>query len=448
MPSLVRWFHGVLPINRDYAGALLTGYGLMAVTIVIQLVLVPLYLAHLGKERFGVLAMIMAANNYAAIGIGWLSGSMARILAERAALGDRTGFREAYAFSKMVYVLYASIALLIFWLAAPWLLANALADTETHAAIVLSCIYFLLAYEYNADRQTFIARHWQARGNLREIAGQIVFATGVGVGLFMGMGLPGVVGAQIAGILTTRVLAWIHWQNDDYGLGWKWRIAGVGELWRRVTGRIGRDYVLYGILLLTLQADALIIGWLAGPEVAASYYLLWRIPEVCILLLWRIPSSYAPHFIAMDARGEHDALSRNYRKGQLAMFMLGSMAALAYGLAGQWIVRLWIGEHAPVGFWPYIAAAVAMFFVILSRWPAEFAYALMNTRPLVRIAALETVVKIFLLFMLFGSFGFLSPLLAIALVHACGVFYLYLQLGKNTLMRHIHPHVAMHSEKR
>jgi O-antigen/teichoic acid export membrane protein len=342
----------------------------------------------------------------------------------------------------LVYVSYALVAIAIFWLAAPWLLANALADAEIHTAIVLSCIYFFLAYEYNGDRQAFIARHWQARGNLREAAGQLVFAAGVVLGLYTNMGLPGVVGAQVAGMLTTRILAWLHWRNDAYGLGWQRRIAGWRELWQRVSGRVGRDYVIYGVLLLTLQADALIVGWLSGPEIAASYYLLWRIPEVCILLLWRIPGSYAPHLIAMDTRGERDLLRLGYRRGQLAMFILAGMAALVYGLAGPWIVGLWVGEYAPVSHWHYAVAAVALFFVASSRWPAELAYALMNTKPLLRLAAIETVGKLILISVLFGSFSYLSPLLAIASVHMCGVFYLYSRLGKNTLMQHAQWHAA------
>jgi O-antigen/teichoic acid export membrane protein len=430
--SKLQELRSYLPINRNYAESLLTGYGLMAITIVIQLVLIPLYITHLGKAQFGVLVMIMAANNYAAIGITWLSGGMARILAGRAAVDDREGFRAAYAFSKSVFVLYALGAISMFWLVAPWLIGDALADREILVAIILSCVYFILAYEYNADRQAFIARHWQARGNLREAGGQIVFAGVVGIGLYSGMGLPGVVLAQIAGILFTRFLAWRHWKNDGYGLEWTWPVPGVRDLWRRVSSRVGRDYVLYGILLLTLQADVLLVGWLAGSETAATYYLLWRIPEVCILLLWRIPSSYAPHLIAMEARGEHDELSSNYRKGLTAIIVLAGVGAVFYGVAGNWFVHLWVGASAPEGYIPYLIAAVAMFFTAVSKWPADVAYALANTRPLVKIAALEVGTKLFLLILLFGAFGYLSPLLAVILAHTLGVFYLYLWLGKNT----------------
>ena len=91
-----------LPLNRDYGAALLTGYALTGVSTLIQLVLVPLYLYYLGKERFSVLAIIMAAK-LCRHDITWLSGSMARVVAERAATGDRNGFAEACVFFKLVY---------------------------------------------------------------------------------------------------------------------------------------------------------------------------------------------------------------------------------------------------------------------------------------------------------------------------------------------------------
>lgn len=431
--ALYRRLKGTLPVNRDFAAALVTGYGLMAITIVVQVVLTPLFLSHLGKEHFGVLTMIMAANSFAAIGITWASGGMARILAEQAAFGDVAGFRAAYAFSKIVYVSYAVIVISAFWLFAPWLLADVLDDPQILLALIMACIYLLVSYEYNADRLAFVARHWQSRANLREAAGQIVFAACVGVGLYMKAGLPGIVASQIAGALTVRFLAWSHWRKDTYGLKWTLNIEGARELWQRMTGSVGRDYIIYGMLLLTLQADALIVGWLAGPELAANYYLLWRIPEVCILLLWRIPSAYAPHLISMDTRGEREALRKGYRRGFVTTVALAGAAALIYALLGRDIVWLWVGDDAPSTFWSYAVAAGAMFFIAISRWPAELAYALLNTRPLVKIAGLETAAKLALIVLLFGTFSYASPLIAVCLVHALGVTVLYARLGSHTL---------------
>lgn len=423
-------------INRNFLDALITGYGLMGITIVVQLVLIPLYLDHLGKTQFGVLTLILAATNYAAIGITWLSGGVARILAERAATQDREGFREAYAFAKIMFSVYALIAIGIFWLVAPFWLQDELANADIAWALVLACLYFFLAYEYNADRAALVARHWQAKGNLLEVAGQLLYAAIAVAGLYLGMGIAGVMAGQVAGVVCTRLLAHWTWKQDDYDLKWRWPIHEAAALWRRLSGKTGRDYVVYGVILLTLQADVLIVGWLDGPEGAASYYLLWRIPEVCILLLSRIPASYAPFLIELDAKSEHERMQVNYQRGYKLMFLLSALMALVYALGGHWMTNVWVGNNAPENPLAYIIAAGAAFFMAMSRWPASAAYALLNTGSLVKIAGTELLLKLALVFLLYPLFAYLSPLLAINAVHALCVFYLYSRLGRLSCSDH------------
>ncbi len=406
----------------------------MGVTIVVQLVLVPLYLSHLGKEKFGVLAMILAANNYVAIGVGWLSGGMARIMAERAAINDVKGFRSAYAFAKWLYVGYAILVVLVFWITVPLLIPNALKDIEIVTALLLACLYLILLYEYNADRLAFNACHKQSKSNRNEMIGQIIFAVGVLAGLHAEWGLAGVISAQIGGIFTIRTLAWFYWGKDVYQFAWMKSIPDFRDLWSRVSGKMGREYVIYGILLLTLQADVLVLGWLTDPETVANYYLLWRIPEVIILVFWRIPGSYAPFLIAMDTREEHDGLQKNYKRGLYFMMAVAGVAALIYGTIGSWVVTIWVGDNAPEGQLPYLLAATAMFFLAVSRWPADIAYSLINTKPLNRIVALELAAKLTIVLLFFSTFGYITPILAVTIVHGLLVFYLYLWLGRNTIL--------------
>lgn len=426
-------------INRNFLNALITGYGLMGITIVIQLVLIPLYLHHLGKTQFGVLTLILAATHYAAIGITWLSGGMARILAERAAIQDREGFREAYAFAKIVFSIYALIAIAIFWLVAPFWLQDELANHDIAWALVLACLYFFLAYEYNADRLALIARHRQAKGNLQEAGGQLLYAVIAVAGLYLGMGIAGVMAGQVVGIICTRLLASWQWKQDSFGLCWHWPINEAAALWRRLSGKTGRDYVLYGVILMTLQADVLIIGWLAGSESAASYYLIWRIPEVCILVLSRIPGSYAPFLIELDAKGEHERLKENYLRGYRLMLVLSVLMAGIYALCGPYIAAVWVGNNAPVDRLAYVIGACAAFFTAISRWPASAAYVLLKTRQLVKVAGTELVLKLVIIAFLHSTFSYLSPLLAVSIVHVLGVFYFYSRLGMISCSSHCVP---------
>jgi O-antigen/teichoic acid export membrane protein len=411
--------------------ALGSSYGLMILTMAIQFMLVPLYLHHLGKEMFGVLAMILAAISYGAIGIGWLSGGMARILGEKGAIHDTEGFAAAYALSKLVYVSYAIIGIAAFWLVAPSVMPNAIEKTEVYQALIFISIYFLLLYEYNTDRLAFNALCRQTTGNVIEAAGQVVFAAGVAVGFYLGGTLASVIMALIAGVITARILAWIYWNRQNMTLGWCWPdLLHAGPLWQRISGKMGRHYVVYGVLSLTLQADVLIIGSLAGPETAAAYYLLWRIPEVCILMLGRIPGAYSPYLIQMDARGDRGRIQNDYRRGLSIMLGLSALLGLAYGLMGNWFLHLWVGNNAPEGVLPYVLAGIALFFVAAIQWPASAAYALVNTGPLVRVTALYLGAKLAVFFLLYGHLNYIAPLVAIIACHAFGIFFLYLKIGK------------------
>jgi O-antigen/teichoic acid export membrane protein len=419
--------------NRNLAIALGSSYGLMLLTMGIQFALIPLYLHHMGKETFGVLTMLLAAISYGAIGITWLSGGMARILGERGATNDRAGFAEAYSFSKLVFVAYAIITIAAFWLIAPWILTNSLENADLKITLISISVYFLLVYEYNTERLVFNALCRQTTGNVIEAAGQVVFAASVAVALYLGGGLVSVVFALIAGVITARSLACIYWHRQNMTLVWRWtHLLDAAPMWQRVSGKMGQHYVVYGILLLTLQADILIVGWLAGPETAAAYYLLWRIPEVCILLLGRIPGVFAPHLIQMDARGDKEQIHHAYRKGLRFVLILSALAGLAYGLLGNWFVHLWVGNNAPDGMLPYVLAGLALFFVAAIQWPANIAYALINTSVLVKVTALYLFLKLIIISLLFNKLGNLTPLVAIVVTQSTGIFLLYLWIGKKS----------------
>jgi O-antigen/teichoic acid export membrane protein len=247
-----------------------------------------------------------------------------------------------------------------------------------------------------------------------------------------------VVIALIAGVVTARSLAWIYWYRQNMALGWRWpRSLDAAPIWQRVSGKMGRHYFVYGVLLVTLQADVLIVGWLSGPEVAAAYYLLWRIPEVCILLLGRIPAVFAPHLIQLDVRDNTDQVYHAYRKGLRTVLGLSALAGMAYGLLGNWFVHLWVGNNAPDGLQPYVLAGVALFFVAAIQWPASTAYALVNTGPLVKVTALYLGVKLGLFVLLFGQLNHLAPLVAIIVSNIIGVFFLYLKVGREACKKNI-----------
>lgn len=196
---------------------------------------------------------------------------------------------------------------------------------------------------------------------------------------------------------------------------------------------MGQSYASYGALVVTLQANTLILGFLSGPEVIADYYMVWRIPEVIILLLWRAPGTLSPFLIAMDVKNETNALAQNYKRGLFVMIALAALSAATYAVIGKYIVSMWVGDAAPQESLPYFLAAGAMFFLVISKWPAGFAYALVNTLPLIKIALLELLLKLIVIYFLVDTLGYTVTIAADAIIHSTIILYLYLRLGQRTI---------------
>ncbi len=420
-------------INANYVSALLSGYGLMAVTIVVQLLLVPLYLQHLGREKFGILLMIFAGMNYAAVGVGWLSGGLARILAECAAEKDFEGFRSAYVFSKWMYFFYSLLVVLIFWTTFHLFIADKVVDRDVIYALILASASLLLQYEYNGDRAAFNALHWQSKNNAREIVGNSVFALLVMINLNAGNELTGVIFSQIAGILVTRVLAANFWANNELKLRWERMPHDYATLWRRLTGKMGKHYAIYAVLFLTLQADTLLLGWLLGPSVVASLFMIWRIPEVIVLIIARIPNTFSPFLIALDACSRHTEIKHRYNLGLIFVSFISFIAAISYCLIGHRLIELWVGSNAPVEAWSYIWASIALFFLAVTRWPIEIAYSLLNTKPLIIILGIEVILKAIFIIFAHDAFGHETTVIGTVVIYGLFVFYMYLYLGRVTV---------------
>jgi len=420
--------------NPDYAQSVFTSYGGIALNILVQLVLVPLYLGYLGKQQFGILMILLGAINYLNIGVAWASSGAQRMVGEMAALGDRDGLAEVYSMSRLLFVGYAlGVAVLV--LAGIWfgqVLVGSLAggDRALVHAVAIAAIYFVVQFDFNVDRLTLVASGRQALANGLVMVNQAVFAALAVLLLLGGYGMPGVMAAFVGGAVVARGISWGMLRRQ--GVGWRWPASRSRAILRRLGGPMGWGYAIYGGLIMTLlQADVLILGWLGGAGLVADFVLIWKIADVGIQALWRIPESLQPYLVRMDVRDERERLRRVYRQGQAWMTGIAAVAAVGYAALGPTAVRLWVGaENAPDAPWAFVLAGGAVFWLVSARLPAVFAFSLVRLRTLNIAAATEVGAKIVLLLALFSVAGYYSPLIAINVVHLCGVAFLYRRLAR------------------
>lgn len=429
--------------HRGYLQALSSSYLVMAASILVQVVFVPLYLRTFGQYQFGVLMVLLSLVNFAVIGIAWLSGGALRLLGEFAGQGDSAGFRRAFGLVKALYVGYGIVLAMLMVLAALGFdqsLFSEGSDADVRmarAALLLMAVYTLLFYPAGVDRLALTARKCQGAANMAQLAGIVSFSVGVTLWLANGGSMAGVMLFQIVGALVSILVSRRLLDRELPGLRLRLPVRQDRDLLKRLCGSTGAGFFLHGTLVLALLADTVLVGWLGGAKSAAEFYLVWKIAEVIVQLIWKLPEPMAPYFVQMDVRGEHAELTRIARLGYVFVAGVSLLAGVLYGLFGPDLVALWVGEASvpatPLG---YALAGGAIFWLGISRLPVVLAGARVALRQLNWAGGLELLGKLLVTLLLFPRLGFVAVLLGINLVHVLGVSLLYFRLLRG------HPAVA------
>lgn len=422
--------------SRSYLAALGSSLALTAMSVVIQIGLVPFYLAHLGTVQFGILMMLLSFVNFAVIGIAWMSGGSLRLLGEHAGLDRPEEFRRAFAVIKFVYVIYGlalALILALIALAATHLIwcEASLADQDAaRAGLIMTGTYLIFFYAASVDRLALTARKRQGVANSAQIAGMVASALLSIAALQWNTGIAGIMAAQIAGAIVSMVATRLALKQNMPGLTMVLPRAADRVIMRRLGGRTGLGFFVHGALLLLLSADTALVGLVGGPVAAANFYLVWKIGEVIAQLIWKLTEPLAPYFVHMDARGEHARIRTIVTTGFGAIAAIALVAALLYGLVGRQLVVLWVGEakapNDPLAYW---LAGGAIFWIAIARLPIVVAGARLILKPLNIASAIEFVAKWAIAMALFPRFGFVALLIGINLAHTLfGAAYLYFRL--------------------
>ena len=289
----------------EYPLSLLTSYLAIGAGIVSQIILVPMYLAALGAEGFGTLVLILGLINYAIVGIGWLNGGLQRIFGETFGTKDLAGFVHALDVGKVIFVAYATVLAL-----AGIGVFVGLDRAQVPLGAAIAAGFFLIAlYETSVERLALTAAGRLAATNMLQFVQVVVYSISVLLVLRFGGGLLGVFACQLGSVLVARLLVPLSWQGARPRA--QHTVPPLRPLLARLTGRMGGGYFVAGALLISSQSDVLIVGWLGGAEAAARFVLLWKIAEVGVLVLWRIPETLAPILVRLDAVGDRATIKRS-----------------------------------------------------------------------------------------------------------------------------------------
>ena len=402
---------------ETYAGALTTGYILMAAHMLTQIILTPIYLKTLGDEKFGLLMIFLNVITFAVFGISWFSGGLIRVLGEYWSNKKFKKFNETLTLGKYVFTFYSlAISIITIFLFFSLKQFDYLKNIE-FITLTLILVYFILSYEALPERQAFVAANWQAHGNIIETIKVIIFFLLVISFLPQYTSINAVFLALIAGVISQRLITGIYLRTYIDFSGWGKFTNSMRPDLKFFLSKKGLNYFYFGTLVLLLQLDVVIIGIIGGPVVAGKFVLIWKIPEVLGLILGKIPTSLEPKIIHLDTKSELSKYKKIFTNSKTIFILLCLIASITYMLIGEYFVKLWVGDSAPKDDWMYYISGLALFFYSISRWPISFAFAQVKLYQLIKISFIEFSFKFIFTLLLFKYFSFVSPLIGLIIIH-------------------------------
>lgn len=440
MSNLISRLVSMARNNPDYFGSVLTGYFSIVLNIGLQIFLVPFYLRKLGYAEFGILMVLLSFVNFSTVGVYGFASGILRSLGERVVAKDMRAFAQTYSSSRLVVIGYGVALILITFAVLLWSGMGIIGASDEGSGnlsitLFLTALYLLVLFDLSLNRVALTAAGHQMFGNIVQLVQFVSFGASVIPLLLFNAGLGGVIACFLIGAVVARTCAWGYWRHE--GLP---RIAMFDSSahfsMKKFFGRSGAAYFLQTAVYFAMQADVLIVGWLGGSKVAATFVLVWKIAEVMIVILGRVSESLLIEFIHMDARGDMERIGRVYRYGISLVRLCSLLAGAGYALLGHWGVSLWVGEdNAPDTQWGYWLAGAAIVWLGSARLPAILAYARVKMRALLLVSGFEFCAKLLLTVLLFPRVSFLAPIIAINVVHIFGMALGYAQLGRRVLLQ-------------
>jgi O-antigen/teichoic acid export membrane protein len=405
---------------------LLAGFASSVVTTVVGLVVVPLYIRHLGVEAYGLIGFFATTQALLQVLDLGLTPTLSREVARARAEGDaERGGRLLHTLAVAYWITAGAIALVL-GLAAPaiargWLQSQQLPPETVSVSIVLMAL--------------IIGCRWPTGIYLGALIGaeRLTIASGLAIA-----------NAVVANLGAVAVIAWgsptIHaffvWQA---GVGLAYAVAMRWAAWRVIGRRGGLRFdvgelrrvwrfsaAMGGIAVVGLafsQLDKVLLSRMLGLEDFGRYMVASTLAGGLYVLVSPIFNGVYPRFSNLVARGDEAGLAALYRT---ATRLLGAgvfPAAMLLVVFGEDLVRIWTRDAA-------LARAVSPVLALLASGTAlhgvmHLPYALQlafgRTRLALRIAVALLALMLPLLLALVPRYGAIGGGMAWLAVHAANV---------------------------
>jgi O-antigen/teichoic acid export membrane protein len=310
----------------------------------LSLGLIPVYLARLGANEWGVVALCISIQAFFTLIDAGLAQIMPRDVARVA--GDRVGEAKVYAVFARAYLGLGALGfalgqLSVSWIVEYWIKQGEASTASTVWALRLVLVQFLFQFANNANLGFWNGVQAQKMANIR----QCVFATlkNAGALALVYTSRPDALG-YLAPFALVSFIEW--WTNRRSVLAQLGRTSPAlsradFQLLARETGELA-----LGLLMgsLASQMDRVILSRAVDLASFGRYVIVANLGLAAMQLQYPLMRAYFPRM----ARETRDQSGSTARQLALAVFIMCVLPCALLGLLAPWILAIWIRDAQTV----------------------------------------------------------------------------------------------------
>ncbi len=338
-------------IGRVTRGVLanVLGQGITACT---QIVLVPIFLAHWGKQLYGEWLTLSAFVTYLAIIDFGMQNFVVNRLNQCYVTGDMREHRRVLHSALSMSLAFSITAVLV---AVPVLIMAPIGKwfhfSVTGHATASAVAIILMFQVVGAVPNGLIGGIYRSVGEYPR--GQMV-TNGRNLGvlclsviaILAGGGPLGVASAQLTALTLASAFMWrdLHVRHPEIRLGVR---EADFKLARSFLGPSALFFLIQVSMALTVQGSAILAGIVLGAVSVAVFVPLRTLSNLVRQVIGAVFSALWPEFTALEAAGEYPALRKAHVLAAKLLVTVSGAAAVFLHFAGRDIVRLWTHDRIP-----------------------------------------------------------------------------------------------------
>lgn len=360
--------------KRMVAGTAVT-YLNTGISLLSNLILVPMYLYYLGKETYGLWLVVLSIVSYLGFSNFGVAQSVSNFVASANAKQDYKGIRAIVATGFWLYVMIVLLAIIFVFglvLLAPWdslIKVSGSLKSVVIPVLIVSSFFFLLRLPLTIFHVTLRSLNLIYKEQLFQIMFTVIQFIGVAVILLSGIGI---IGLSIVyggvGILSGVILfIYLRFIVPDISISRKFVDKKIAKELMTPSGYFFVLQIAGGLIWST---DNIIIGAVIGAATVAPYAVAFKVFMLTIGIASVITSNMIPTITAAYTLNNMEYLSALYIKALKLCVGFGLLALFLLISVGPELMIMWIGVENYVGNTTFYLF-ICLIFISIILWPSD-----------------------------------------------------------------------------